>query len=382
MPDHEGENGATVTESSRAVFLSYASEDAAAARRIADTLRGAGIDVWFDQEELRGGDTWDQKIRRQIRDCRYFLPLISAQTEARLEGYFRREWRLAVERTLNMADDYLFLLPVVIDDTGQGAAHVPEKFQTVQWLRAPGGEPTPALLALCQRLAGKEITPTRPAVATHGTLGREGADGQRTDWQPDGWRSGKGPSHPAWAAWKRLPRWIRVNVVVWTCLAIFLRIDRSDTANDEDNAPAVAAKSAEPPVPGAAAPAAPASAPLLLALPFVAPEDDAGAQKFADGAFATVYGKLGLAHPAEVTVSREPLAAADVDAAVERGRAARSKYVLAGFIRPAGKSANLDVTLASVEDGAVVWNQSFPVTTADPAGIATQVDAHIIAQGE
>jgi hypothetical protein len=39
-----------------AVFLSYASEDTPAVQRIADTLRAAGIEVWFDKSELRGGD--------------------------------------------------------------------------------------------------------------------------------------------------------------------------------------------------------------------------------------------------------------------------------------------------------------------------------------
>ncbi len=37
------------------------------ARRIADALHGFGIEVWFDQSELRGGDEWDAKIKRQIR---------------------------------------------------------------------------------------------------------------------------------------------------------------------------------------------------------------------------------------------------------------------------------------------------------------------------
>jgi hypothetical protein len=37
-----------------AVFLSYASQDAEAARRICETLRAAGIEVWFDQNELVG----------------------------------------------------------------------------------------------------------------------------------------------------------------------------------------------------------------------------------------------------------------------------------------------------------------------------------------
>ena len=42
-----------------AIFLSYARDDAAAARRIAEALRGAGLEVWFDENELTGGDTWD-----------------------------------------------------------------------------------------------------------------------------------------------------------------------------------------------------------------------------------------------------------------------------------------------------------------------------------
>ena len=74
-----------------AVFLSYASQDAEAARRICDALRAAGIEVWFDQSELRGGDVWDHKIRKQIHDCTIFIPVVSATTQGRTEGYFRLE---------------------------------------------------------------------------------------------------------------------------------------------------------------------------------------------------------------------------------------------------------------------------------------------------
>src|SRR4051812_50034664 len=75
------------------VFLSYASEDRAAARALRDALLAIGLEVWYDENELAGGDAWDQKIRRQIRDCDYFMPMISATTERRKEGDFRREWR-------------------------------------------------------------------------------------------------------------------------------------------------------------------------------------------------------------------------------------------------------------------------------------------------
>ncbi len=124
-----------MSESSKAVFLSYASQDAVAVERIAEALRASGVEVWFDKDELVGGDAWDQKIRRQIKECALFVPVISANTNARAEGYFRLEWKLAVDRSHLMADDAPFLFPVVIDDTSDAAARVPDRFREVQWTR-------------------------------------------------------------------------------------------------------------------------------------------------------------------------------------------------------------------------------------------------------
>ncbi len=124
----------------KAVFLSYASQDAEAARRICEALRAQGVEVWFDQNELVGGDAWDAKIRGQIASCALFVPVISANTNARGEGYFRLEWKLAVDRSHLMAHDEPFLLPVVIDATSDAVARVPPEFRAVQWTRLPGGE--------------------------------------------------------------------------------------------------------------------------------------------------------------------------------------------------------------------------------------------------
>ena len=138
--------------SKAAVFLSYASQDAEAARRICDALRDAGIEVWFDQSALRGGDAWDASIRRQIRECALFVPIISATTQAREEGYFRREWNLAVNRTLDMAEGKAFLVPVVIDAIIDVNARVPEKFRDVQWTHLPDGASAAAFAENVHRL--------------------------------------------------------------------------------------------------------------------------------------------------------------------------------------------------------------------------------------
>jgi hypothetical protein len=150
-----------------AVFLSYASQDCAAARKICEALRTAGLEVWFDQSELVGGDAWDQKIRKQIKECALFVPVISANSQAREEGYFRREWNLAVARTLDMADDKAFLVPVVIDDTVDATARVPEKFREVQWTRIRGGEAGPAFSERVSRLLnGPEGSSSNTAFGT------------------------------------------------------------------------------------------------------------------------------------------------------------------------------------------------------------------------
>src|SRR5580700_8515327 len=157
-----------MTEPSRAVFLSYASQDADAAGRIRDALRAAGIEVWFDQSELRGGEAWDISIRRQVKSCKLFLAVISANTQAREEGYFRREWNLAVGRTLDMAHDTAFLLPVVIDATPDADARVPDKFRDVQWTRLPGGETSAGFVERVRGLMSKETA--RTSQAADGTI--------------------------------------------------------------------------------------------------------------------------------------------------------------------------------------------------------------------
>src|SRR5271165_6406256 len=129
-----------MTDTGKAIFLSYASQDAEAARRLCNALRAAGIEVWFDQSELRGGDAWDAAIRKRIKACALFIPVISANSHARAEGYFRLEWKLALDRSHLMARDKPFLLPVIIDDTSDSDDRVPDKFREVQWTRLRGGE--------------------------------------------------------------------------------------------------------------------------------------------------------------------------------------------------------------------------------------------------
>ena len=407
------------------VFLSYASDDRQAAQALRDALRTYGLEVWYDESGLDGGDAWDQKIRRQIRECDFFMPLISAQTDARPEGYFRREWRLAVERTHDMADDHLFLLPVVIDETAQARARVPEKFLAVQWTRVPGGKATAALEALCRRLlAGQGSEPesarppsersarasAQPAARLYPEFPRE-EPGQRVRFWAHviGWLL-----QSAWATFKRLPRWIRWVVWIWLAIAVMSKGCSLSRNWDREESPAAPKSPASSMLSPADAKklrdiadgyqgssntsdiaklgvqiaqtfarevgkeTAAAQGPLL-AIPFGAPRGDPAAGKLADSTFAQVYGRLAISHHGRVGLTGEPLAALDGAAAVARGREHEAKYVLCGAVDAA---QSLTVKLLSVKDGSVLWSGSYPAAGADPAAIAAQVDANVPAAAD
>jgi len=119
-------------------------------QRIKAGLEAAGITTWFDIDRLEVGEDYDRKIQRNIARCSYFLPVISANTQRRLEAYFRREWSYALDRMRNMADGAVFILPVTIDATTPAEALVPDRFKALHISPLPGGE-VPA--AFAQRLA-------------------------------------------------------------------------------------------------------------------------------------------------------------------------------------------------------------------------------------
>ena len=392
------------------VFLSYASEDRSAAQTLKGALSAFGIDVWYDESGLDGGDAWDQKIRRQIRECNFFVPLISAQTEARPEGYFRREWRLAVERTLDMADDHTFLLPVVIDDTTQAGARVPERFLSVHWLRVPGGRPTSALEALCRRLVSGQPAATEPSkkapnqpAATRSLAGtREYRQFPREEpgqpirfWvQIVGWAF-----QSAWIFFKGFPRWVQIGVYIWLAIALMSKgcmssDKRSDRASSSD------AKLLKE-IPGNYDRSLPTDTELgsqiarevtaevgerlgagrpLLAIPFGAPSDDPAAQRLAESTFAQVYGRVELSHHGQVGLTKDPLPAPDLSAAVERGRALHSKYVLYGAVD--NPARNLTVKMIAVADGSLLWSQSYSVADTDPDKVAADVNDKVPSLGD
>jgi hypothetical protein len=95
-------------------------------------------------------------IRKQIKTCAIFIPVISRHTHERREGYFRLEWNLAVDRSRLISTTQAFLVPVVIDDTSEDDEEVPEKIRDVHWTRLSGGRTPPVFVERIQRLLSGE----------------------------------------------------------------------------------------------------------------------------------------------------------------------------------------------------------------------------------
>jgi TolB-like protein/Tfp pilus assembly protein PilF len=329
-----------LSSSNGAIFLSYAREDAAAARRIAEALRAHGLEVWFDEDELRGGDAWDAKIRQQIRECALFVPVISANTQTRREGYFRREWRQAAERTRDMAEGTAFLLPVVIDETTDRAALVPEEFRAVQWTRLGGDEISGPF---CQRvqallpgsmIAGTALSaasPLRPGVASLPVK----------------------PMVPTKRRW-----FAAASVVAAVCVALF--IWRRPGAHGVS--PAATEKS-------------------IAVLPFVNMSPDRENEYLSDGITEEILNALVKVPGLRVPARTSSFVFKDRKEDIKKiGELLGVKTVLEGSVRRAGNQLRITAQLINVADGYHLWSDTYKRDMTNIFDIQDDIARNIVAK--
>jgi TolB-like protein/Tfp pilus assembly protein PilF len=347
-------NSAPHASGSGAVFLSYSREDTEAAGRIAAALGSQGVEVWFDQSELRGGDAWDQKIRRQIKDCALFVPLISASTRERREGYFRLEWKLAVERTHLMAEGVPFLVPVVVDETPENAGMVPEPFLRVQWTRLPGALVTPQFIGQIKLLLNAPSpSVTAPEAARPRPAQRDGA-------------AAPGKRAPA------IPGWM------WGVLAAVLGGVVLGIFTLRQPEPASAPKALSPvPSPQPTAPAVDAKS--IAVLPFEnMSEDKDNNAFFADGIHEDLLTNLALIPELKV-ISRTSVMQYRGTTKTTRqiGAELGVAYVLEGSVRRAGNKVRVTGQLINTRTDEHVWARSYDRDLTDVFAIQAALSQEI-----
>ena len=348
-----------------AVFLSYAREDSAAVRRIADALRAAGIEVWFDQNELVGGDTWDQKIRQQVKECALFVPVISGHTQARREGYFRLEWHLAEDRMRQIAKGTPFLVPVVIDGTVERDAIAPEAFLAVQWTRLPAGETASAFVARMQKLLGgtsaahAAAVPATPASAKAAATAKSG--------------------QPPWFTFA-----LGAAVLALIAYVVLRPAAKEVPASAPTKSVAEAKPAAEKkaPTPSPAAPAVPLAPDKSIAvLPFANMSPDKDNEFFADGVHEDVITNLAKIRDLKVISRTSVLAYRDTASrnlkkiAAELGVAT----VLEGSVRRVGTKVRVTAQLIDARTDEHLWAETYDKDLTDVFAIQSTLATEIAA---
>ena len=341
----------------KAVFLSYAREDADAARHIAEALRAFGVEVWFDMSELRGGDVWDQKIRKQIKDCALFMPVISSQSDQRGEGYFRLEWKLAVERTHLLADGMPFLFPVVVDDTSESSASVPEQFLKSQWTRLPGGEPTPQFVEQVKRLLQgprKPAAGTKPASTSRAPMAAPAASPAKSGF-------------PLWLAAVLVVAVIGLGAVVLFRPAAKPVEPLAPVAP----APAAAAKPAEPP-------ALVAGEKSLAVLPFSNMSEEKDSAFFTDGIQEDILTNLALISELHVVSRTSVMQYRNTTKSIRQiAQELGVTYLLEGSVRRAGNKVRVTGQLIRAATDEHVWAKAYDRELSDIFAIQEELATEI-----
>jgi TolB-like protein/Tfp pilus assembly protein PilF len=343
-----------------AVFLSYAREDGDAARRIAEALRAFGVEVWFDISELRGGDVWDAKIRKQIRECELFIPIISGQTQARREGYFRREWKLAVDRTHDMAEDRAFLVPVLIDDTKESDANMPEQFLKAHCTRLAGGEPTPQFVDQVKRLLQAP---------------RESEAGARPAARAPAPSSSAAPAKSGFPLWAVALLGLAVIALV---AFVLLRPGARSEPSPAVTAPVAALpKSPEP----AAAPAGTPDAKSIAVLPFLDMSQTKDQEYFSDGLSEELLNLLAKVPALHVTSRSSAFSFKGKSLELsEIARRLNVANILEGSVRKSGNRLRITAQLIDARTDTHLWSETYDRSMDDVFAVQDEIAAAVVGQ--
>jgi TolB-like protein len=275
------------------------------------------------------------------------MPIISANTHSRTEGYFRLEWKLAVDRSHLIAPGQAFLVPVVIDATQHTDERIPERFRELQWTRLPGAEATPAFVDRIRALMeGKSDLPQResssPGPAVPGGLAGGAAPGARRE------------------------RRIRVAAVTLGILALA-------------GAGLFVARNHLPWTKPASTALAPVTERSIAVLPFIDMSERKDQEYFADGMAEEIIDQLAKVPQLRV-ISRTSSfqfkgKGADVRAI---GAAIGARYVVEGSVRRSGSQLRITAQLTDAADGSQRWSERYDRDIGDVLRVQDEIATSLV----
>jgi hypothetical protein len=91
-------------------------------------LKGGGFAPWLDEEDLLGGQVWEQEISRVLRSSHIVLVCLS-NSSINKAGFVQREIRKVLDLADEQPEGTIFLIPLKLEE-----CEVPERLRDWHWI--------------------------------------------------------------------------------------------------------------------------------------------------------------------------------------------------------------------------------------------------------
>lgn len=110
------------------IFLSYSWDDKTFVEKLKNEFEKNGVNLFFDDDFLKTGDRYADRIKTYIKKCDYFVALISKNAIKDKSRYvYDQEWRQAIFVADHTENQYI--RPYLIDDTSPTNDRIPSEMR-------------------------------------------------------------------------------------------------------------------------------------------------------------------------------------------------------------------------------------------------------------
>jgi hypothetical protein len=97
------------------IFVSYSRRNETEVRDLVTKLKRDGFDIWFDRDEILGGQRWEDVVSEVVEEALAVIICISSRWISE-KGYVQNELRMIVEASKVQPQNITWIIPVRLDE--------------------------------------------------------------------------------------------------------------------------------------------------------------------------------------------------------------------------------------------------------------------------
>ena len=94
------------------VFISHSSKNKPEVRRLAKSLRGKGISIWLDEEQIKVGESISKKIQEGLKESKYLCIWVTVDSIE--SGWVEKEWLPKIKQEVD--ENRTVVLPLLAEE--------------------------------------------------------------------------------------------------------------------------------------------------------------------------------------------------------------------------------------------------------------------------